>query len=196
MGEEFAGKPGGAGGRLGAGVAGDLAGGRGKGGGGVAAQEGGRDTVTGAEGSGEGFEVAVQDDGRDGRRVGGERADLGEPQVVGGAALRVPTDRVGREVGDGVVESGAAEGHGPQARGETLVRDGGGDAGLPGAQGGGDAAHADGQRVGLVNVRAGRSVCLGERGKVTVGVLPRAQGEEATEGTEGGEAGVEVHDVQ
>lgn len=47
-----------------------------------------------------------------------------------------------------------------------------------------------------MNARAGGAVCPGERGKVAVGVLPRAQGEEATEGTEGGEAGVEVHDVQ
>ncbi len=68
-------------------------------GGGVAAQEGGRDAVAGAQGGGQGFEMAVQDNGGEGRRVTGQRADLGEPEVVGGAPSgsqrTAPGDRSG-----------------------------------------------------------------------------------------------------
>ena len=52
------------------------------------------------------------------------------------------------EVGDGAVQRGAAQGHGPQAGGQTLVRHGGGDPPLGGAQGGADPAHPHGQGVG------------------------------------------------
>ncbi len=100
MGEEVAGQPDGAGGGVGAGVTGDLAGGRHEGGGGVAAQEGGRDAVTGAQGGGEGFEVAVQDDAGEGGRVAGQGPYPGEPQVVGalpgsGSQRSAPGDRSG-----------------------------------------------------------------------------------------------------
>ncbi len=148
VGEEFAGQPGGPGGHVGPGVAAQFAGRGGEGGCGVAAQEARGEAVTGAQGGGERFQMAVQHHVREGRRVAGQRPDLGQPQVVGGAPLGVPAHRLRGEVGDGAVQRGAAEGRGPQAGGQALMRHGGGDPRLGGAQGGPDPAHPHGQGVG------------------------------------------------
>lgn len=72
---------------------------------GVAAQQRGGHAVAGAQCGRQRFEVAVEDELRDVRAVGGELPRTGEEQVVGRTGVGVPVQQRGVEVGDAPEEA-------------------------------------------------------------------------------------------